>query len=135
MIRRDEELIRYLRDELPGRISEVVGGDGQSVISGLARLCIEVLNRSCNALGVDCSNDALTNAWRVMERVVGLSNEFVLARYMAIVASSSLIASVASPMIADMLSRDLLTCLEKVRVLILKMVEEGRPWREVFGLD
>ncbi|GAB6943274.1 hypothetical protein [Vulcanisaeta sp. JCM 14467] len=135
MIRRDEELIKYLRDELPGRISEVISGDGQSVISGLARLCIEVLNRSCGALGVDCGGDALTNAWRVMERVVGLSNEFVLARYMAIVASSSLIASVASPMIADMLSRDLLTCLEKVRVLILKMVEEGRPWREVFGLD
>lgn len=136
MIRRDEALIRYLRDELPGRINEVVGsGDGASIVSGLSKLCIEALNRSCWALGVDCGGDELVNAWRALERVVELSNEFVLARYMAIAVSSSFIASNAGPVIADMLGRDLLTCIEKVRVLILRMVEEGRPWREVFGLD
>ncbi len=86
-------------------------------------------------MGVDCGGDELVNAWRALERVVELSNEFVLARYMAIAVSSSFIASNAGPVIADMLGRDLLTCIEKVRVLILRMVEEGRPWREVFGLD
>lgn len=69
-----------------------------------------------------------------MERVVELSNEFVLARYMAIVASSNFIASRANPVIVGMLGRDLLTCIEKVRVIILRMVEEGRPWREIYGL-
>ncbi len=134
MIRRDEALIKYLRDELPGRINEALSGDGASIIRGLSRLCIEALNRSCGALGVDCGGDELVSAWRVMERVVELSGEFVLARYMAIATSSSLIASVASPAIADMLGRDLLTCVEKVRVMILRMVEEGRPWREIYGL-
>ncbi|WP_054857803.1 hypothetical protein [Vulcanisaeta sp. JCM 16159] len=134
MIGRDEALIKYLKDELPGRVSESLGGDGASIINGLSKLCIEVLNRSCGALGVDCGGDELVNAWRVMERVVELSGEFVLARYMAIVASSGFIASVAGPVIAEMLGRDLLTCVEKVRVMILRMVEEGRPWREVYGL-
>ncbi|ADN50040.1 hypothetical protein [Vulcanisaeta distributa] len=134
MIRRDEELIKYLRDELPSRVGGALNGDGASVLSELSKLCVEALNRSCNALGVECGGDELTNAWRVMERVVELSNEFVLARYMAIVASSNFIASRANPVIVGMLGRDLLTCIEKVRVIILRMVEEGRPWREIYGL-
>ncbi|GAB6947772.1 hypothetical protein JCM16161A_19020 [Vulcanisaeta sp. JCM 16161] len=134
MIRRDERLIKYLRDELPSLINEVVSGDGDSVLGGLSRLCIEALNRSCGALGVECGGDELVNAWRVMERVIELSGEFALARYMAIVVGSGFISSSASPIITDMLSRDLLTCIEKVRVIILRMVEEGRPWREIYGV-
>ncbi|WP_243669497.1 hypothetical protein [Vulcanisaeta sp. JCM 16161] len=85
-------------------------------------------------LGVECGGDELVNAWRVMERVIELSGEFALARYMAIVVGSGFISSSASPIITDMLSRDLLTCIEKVRVIILRMVEEGRPWREIYGV-
>ncbi len=36
MIRRDERLIKYLRDELPSLINEVVSGDGDSVLGGLS---------------------------------------------------------------------------------------------------
>ncbi|MGC8607207.1 MAG: hypothetical protein ACP5GZ_10125 [Vulcanisaeta sp.] len=135
MIRRDEALIKYLRDELPSRVSDVLSGDCSSVINGLAKLCIETLNKSCNALGIECGGDEVSNAWRVLEGIIGLSNEFVLARYMAIVVSSEFIASRASPVIIDMLSRDLLTCIEKIRVLVLKMVEVGKPWRETYGLS
>ncbi len=133
MIRRDEALIKYLRDELPSRVNALLGaGDGASTLRGLAGLCVEVLNKSCSALGLQCGS-GLDGAWSVMEGVIGLSGEYVLARYMAVVASADFIASRASPLIVDMLVRDLLTCVEKVRVIVLKMVEAGKPWREIYG--
>lgn len=135
-VSRDEELIKYLRDQVPAKISDLIGGgDPRLILRGLAGLCIEVLNRSCNPLNVKCDRDPLSNAWGVLERIIGLSNEFVLARYMAIVASADFIASRGGSLVVDMLVRDLLTCIEKVRVIILKMVEEGRSWVEIFGGD
>ncbi|MFB6489862.1 MAG: hypothetical protein TU35_001230 [Thermoproteus sp. AZ2] len=130
---RDEGLIKYLRDDVPARVSGLLKNDDfRFVLRGLADLCVEVLNRSCSALGVSCGGDALSNAWFVMEKVVDLSNEFVLARYMAVVVSVDFIASRGGSLIVDMLVRDLLTCVEKVRVIILKMVEEGKAWVEIF---
>lgn len=134
-INRDEALIKYLGSELPVRIGEALSGDDQAIMRDLARLCMEALNRSCNALGIECGGDEVSNAWRVMERVIEMSGEFVLARYMAIAVSSEFIASRASPVIIGMLSRDLLTCLEKVRVIVLKMTEVGKSWRETYGLS
>ncbi|WP_243680760.1 hypothetical protein [Vulcanisaeta souniana] len=111
----------------------MLSGDERTIIRDLAGLCMETLNKSCNALGIECSGDEASNAWRVIERVIELSGEFVLARYMAVVVGSEFIASRASPVIISMLSRDLLTCLEKVRVIVLKMVEMGKSWREAMG--
>jgi len=136
MVARDEALIHFLRDELPGRVSAVIkGGDSVLILRGLANLCVEVLVRGCGAFGVDCGGDPRVVAWRVLERVVGLSNEFVLARYGAIMLSADLIASMGDSLIVDMLVRDLVTCVEKVRVLMLRMVEEGRPWVDIYAGD
>jgi hypothetical protein len=134
MIVRDEGLLRFLRDELPGRVSQALRGDSASALRGLAGLCVEALARGCSAFGVDCGGDPRVVAWRVLERVIGFSREFVLARYMAIAASADFIASVGDSLIVDMLVRDLITCIEKVRVLMLRMVEEGRPWVEIYSV-
>ncbi|WP_069806923.1 hypothetical protein [Vulcanisaeta thermophila] len=135
MIRGDPELIGYLRDEVPRRINELVGlGDPREVLLGLSKLCVEVLVRSCPALSGDCDGDDLVRAWRSLSSFVKLTGEFVVFRYFAIaLGSRELVGLGGDSLVFDMLSRDLLTCIEKFRVMTVRMIEAGKPWVEAVG--
>ncbi len=65
-----------------------------------------------------------------MGRIIELSNEYVLARFLAEALELDNMMDV-NPLIKDMAVRDFLVCAEKTRMMVLEMARRGKSWIEI----
>lgn len=78
------------------------------------------------------ANHSELNYWKIIEKLVELSNEHVLIKYgniLTILLGSNL--SNLSEIECEILTRNLLTFIEKVRVIVLEMYRKGKSWIDI----
>jgi len=129
----NEEVAREL-SEVPSRLGEVLssGKGPRELLVDLCNLAIDMYNKCSVIFDPKPVGNDLEVAWSVVEYMVLLSNEYVLARYATIL---PLVRSIdlgrISDYVAQFLIRDLVTLIEKSRVMLLMMSKRGESWIEL----
>lgn len=113
----------YLENELSEDLSRVTPENA-------VQICMKILDSSSRLLGLGIQVRDPQSAWAVMSKIIELSNEFVLARFLAEVLELSNMINV-NPLIRDMVVRDFLVCAEKTRMMVIEMARSGKSWIEI----
>lgn len=95
-----------------------------------SKICLKILDSASQLLGFGIRVRGSRDAWLVMSRIIELSNEYVLARFLAEVLELDNMIDV-NPLIKDMAVRDFLVCAEKTRLMVLEMARRGKSWVEI----
>jgi len=115
--------VSYLENDLDSDLSRVTPENA-------AQICMKILDSSSRLLGLGIQVRDARSAWAVMSKIIELSNEFVLARFLAEVLELSNMVD-ANPLIKDMIVRDFLVCAEKTRMMVIGMAKRGKSWIEI----
>lgn len=94
------------------------------------QICLKLLDSSSQLLGFGLRVNDAKGAWAVMDKIIRLSNEYVLARFLAEVMELGNMLDV-DPLVKDMVVRDFLVCAEKTRMMVLEMARQGKSWIDI----
>ncbi|GEM_PF-3439803 len=128
------ECLKFL-EELPEEISKnlAIYSNSYNLLKYLLDVCLNLLKCSTLILNIDVDvNHLELNYWKILEKLVELSNEYVLIKYgniLMMLLSNDF--SSLSETECEILTRDLLTFIEKVRVIVLEMYRKGKSWIDI----
>ncbi|GGP19170.1 hypothetical protein GCM10007981_01770 [Thermocladium modestius] len=113
----------YLERDLDADLASVSPDNAREI-------CLKILDSASQLLGLGIRVREPRDAWLVMGRIIELSNEYVLARFLAEALELDNMMDV-NPLIKDMAVRDFLVCAEKTRMMVLEMARRGKSWIEI----
>jgi len=84
-------------------------------------ICLRLLSEVAKIIGINHVVNSTEDGWVVINRLIELSNEFVLARFYA--ENSCLSEKLpVNELVVDMMIRDSVTCMEKIRSIVLSLL-------------
>ena len=113
----------YLERDLDADLASVSPDNAREI-------CLKILDSASQLLNLGIKVRGPRDAWVVMGRIIELSNEYVLARFLAEALELDNMVDV-NPLIKDMVVRDFLVCVEKTRLMVLEMARRGKSWIEI----
>lgn len=111
--------IEYIRDgfriELANNLSNPIK---------VHEVCLKLLSEVAKVLGINQGARSVEDGWIVVNKLIEMSNEYVLARFYA--ENSSLANKLqVNELVLGMLIRDSITCMEKIRTITLSALSGG----------
>lgn len=85
-------------------------------------ICLRLLQETAKILKMNINVGGYIDGWVVINELIKLSREYVLARFYAENISLGLKAPV-DDLVRDMMIRDSVTCMEKIRAIVLSLVK------------
>ncbi|WP_291767760.1 hypothetical protein [Caldivirga sp. UBA161] len=81
-------------------------------------VCLKLLSEVAKVVGINRDVKSVEDGWIVVNKLIEMSNEYVLARFYA---ENSCLASKlqVNELVLGMLIRDSITCMEKIRTIAL----------------
>ncbi|ABW01597.1 hypothetical protein [Caldivirga maquilingensis] len=81
-------------------------------------ICLKLLSEVAKVLGINQVIESTEDGWIIINKLIEMSNEYVLARFYA--ENSSLATKLqVNELVLGMLIRDSITCMEKIRTIAL----------------
>lgn len=104
------------RDELINNISNPVK---------VHEICLKLLSEVARITGINTVVKSAEDGWVVINRLIEISGEFVLARFYA---ENTCLGNKlpVNGLVVDMMIRDSITCMEKIRSIALALTPVGK---------